>query len=58
MGLAEDIAGKVGKKSSDEEATSPDAEGMKSGDIGKRILSAIKQNDAIALETAILDLNE
>lgn len=57
MGLAESLAGKVAKRKGDEEDSEPVEvdEETKTGDIGKRILAAIKNNDAEALEEAIRD---
>ncbi len=59
MSMAQDIAAKVSKSAPAVDST--DGESADSttptepGDHGKRMLAAIKANDAIALETAVKD---
>lgn len=59
MGLADELAGRVKKRGTAAAAPADDGETedikLAEGDIGKRILAAIAQKDAIALENAIHD---
>ncbi len=61
MSLSDEIASKVKGKGGTElapEDKTPEPEGMKAGDHGKRILAAISAKDPVAVENAIKDCAE